>query len=88
MPKPVIKQRIIPPDDALIIKAIGELAKELRKKTGLSYEEFATQNGINRITYYKFESGNQNFTVSILIKIVRGLGMTLKQFFALLDQTE
>ena len=75
------KERIISPEDKQTIKTIAEKAKRIRIEQGYSYEGFAIKNNIHRITYYKFETGEQNFTASVLIKVIRGLGMSLSQFF-------
>ncbi len=75
------KERIISPEDKQTIKAIAAKAKRLRVEQGHSYEGFAINNNIHRITYYKFETGEQNFTASVLIKVIRGLGMSLSEFF-------
>ena len=75
------KERIISTEDKHTIKAIADKVKRLRIEQGFSYEGFAAKNNIHRITYYKFETGEQNFTASVLIKIIRGLGMSLSEFF-------
>lgn len=80
MPKSKSKGRIIPPEDMLQIQAISAKIKQLRIDTGLSYEAFASKNELHRITYYKVESGKQNFTMATLLKVIRGLGLTLQQF--------
>ncbi|MCX6247162.1 MAG: helix-turn-helix transcriptional regulator [Bacteroidetes bacterium] len=83
------KERIIAPDDAVVIKAISERIKQLRIATGLSYEAFAAKNDLHRITYYKLESGKQNFTIATLVKVLRGLGISFQEFSAtLLDKSK
>jgi transcriptional regulator with XRE-family HTH domain len=85
MPKSKSKGRIIPPEDMLQIQAISAKIKQLRINTGLSYEAFAGKNGLHRITYYKLESGKQNFTMATFLKTLRGLGMTQSEFCRALE---
>jgi len=80
------KATVITPEDVIQIKAIAETAKQIRIKTGLSYEGFAARHGIHRLTYYKFERGDQNFTIATLLKVIRGLGLTMPKFFILVDE--
>ena len=62
------------------IKKIGEKIRELRKDVEPSYETFAYKNGLNRMSYYNCEKGN-NFQLSTLLKILDGLDITLEEFF-------
>lgn len=69
--------------DRETIKRIAVKAKEMRVALGYSYEDFAMHAKINRNTYFKFEKSattGDNFTVAILIKVIRGLGLTIAQF--------
>jgi len=67
------------------IKKIAEKVKELRIKAGFSsYEGFALHSGINRNSYFRFErsaSTGDNYTIALLIKITRGLNISLSDFF-------
>lgn len=76
------KVRTISDEDRIVIKAIAEKVKRLRIEQGYSYEGFAQKAGIHRITYYKFETGNQNFTASVFLKTIRGLGISIADFFS------
>jgi DNA-binding XRE family transcriptional regulator len=70
--------------DRETIKRIAVKAKEMRVALGYSYEDFAMHAKINRNTYFKFEksaTSGDNFTVAILIKVIRGLNQTLHSFF-------
>lgn len=79
------KKRIIESVEAEIIQAIAKKAKRLRQERGLSSEAFANMNKINRITYYKFESGVQNFNIVTLIKVIKGLEISMPDFFSTLE---
>lgn len=78
--------RIIPDVDRDYIKKIATRVKELRVKSGYSsYEAFALHAGINRNSYFRFEKKSaetgENFTIALLLKIVRGLDISLADFF-------
>ncbi|WKV12197.1 helix-turn-helix domain-containing protein [Marivirga harenae] len=61
--------------------SIGVRVKQLREeKTGDSYEVFAVKNGINRISQYRMEAGS-NFQMVNLLKVCKGLGVSLEDFF-------
>lgn len=78
------KSHIIPEVDKVQIKKIAAKAKELRVKSGYSYEEFALNASINRNTYFRFEKAaitGENITLALLLKVIRGLNMTVEDFF-------
>jgi DNA-binding XRE family transcriptional regulator len=80
------KPRIIPDVDRDYIKKIATKVKELRVKSGYSsYETFALHAGINRNSYFRFEKKSadtgENFTIALLLKITRGLNISLTDFF-------
>ena len=52
----------------------------LRKEVEPNYEVFAFKNGINRMSYFNVEKGN-NIQLSTLLKILDGLDITLEEFF-------
>ena len=60
---------------------IGERVRELREDlTDDSYEVFAIKNGINRISQYRLEKG-ENFQMNTLLKVISGLGISTSKFF-------
>jgi len=66
------------------IMKIASKAKMLRKELGYSYESFAMHAKINRNTYFKFEkssSTGDNFTIGVFLKVIKGLGISLEDFF-------
>ncbi len=82
---PPKKPHAIPEVDRDYIKKIALRAKEIRIKAGYSYESFAIHAGINRNTYFRFEgsaTSGDNFTVALLVKVIRKLGSTPSQFFS------
>ncbi|MEW6469643.1 MAG: helix-turn-helix transcriptional regulator [Bacteroidota bacterium] len=63
--------------------ALGKRMKELRIKAGhKSHETFAYQFEINRVLYGDYEAGKGNITYKNLMKIIRGLGVSVKEFFS------
>jgi transcriptional regulator with XRE-family HTH domain len=64
-----------------ILKKVGERLKQLRIAKGYSsYEQFAWDNELNRVQYWRMESG-ANFTIKSLLKIVAVHKITLEEFF-------
>lgn len=65
----------------LKIKAISNKLKELRVSKGYtSYETFAFENELNRVQYWRIESG-QNITLKTLIKVLQIHEKSLEEFF-------
>lgn len=64
------------------MKKIAEKIKQLRIDAGYSnYENFAWDNEIGRVQYWRMEKGT-NFTIKSLLKILNIHKITLKDFFA------
>lgn len=79
-----VKHHLIPDIDRDKIKLIAERAKKMRIKQNISYEEFARMSEINRNSYFRFEKSaetGENFTVALLLKVIRGLKLTTSEFF-------
>jgi len=71
-------------DDARI-KKIAEKLRDLRKQAGYTnYENFAWENEIGRVQYWRMEKG-ANFTMVSLLKILDAHKISLKDFFSDLD---
>lgn len=60
---------------------LGNRIRELRKQKMLSQEALAHISEIDRTYMTKIETGKKNVTVKILEKIIKGLGITFKEFF-------
>lgn len=68
-----------------ILKKIGERLKKLRIEKGYtSYEKFAWDNEINRVQYWRMESG-VNITIKSLLKVLEAHKITLSEFFLNLE---
>lgn len=64
---------------------IAERIKELRVSKGYSsHENFAWDNGLNRVQYWRIEKGS-NITLQTLLKICDLHGITLGEFFKYFD---
>ena len=77
------KSHNIPDIDRDYIKKIAEQAREMRIKSGYSYESFAIHAGINRNSYFRFEKSaitGDNYTIALLLKITRGLNISFTDF--------
>jgi transcriptional regulator with XRE-family HTH domain len=79
------KAHVVPDIDRDYIKKIAAKVKELRIKAGYSsYESFAFHAGINRNSYFRLERSavsGDNFTVALLLRVIRGLNTTTTEFF-------
>lgn len=78
------KQHFISEADREIIKKISARVRKLREEQGFSYESFAIHAGINRNSYFRLEKSaitGDNFTVALLIKVLRGLDLPFSSFF-------
>ena len=54
-----------------IRKQTGKLLRKLRIQAGFTcYESFAFEHKLSRIQYWRMESGNTNYTIKSLIKIL------------------
>ena len=71
-----------PTEEELNLKKVGERLKYFRKKAGYSnYEYFAYENNFIRPQYGKYEAG-ANIQLNTLIKILKALNISLKEFFS------
>jgi DNA-binding XRE family transcriptional regulator len=66
------------------LKTIATKVKELRSAKFSSYEQFALHAGINRNSYFRLEKSaktGENFTLVLLLKVIRGLDISISDFF-------
>ena len=65
----------------IIINNIASKLKKIRIEKGYtSYENFAYQNDLPRVQYWRMEKGT-NFTIKNLLKILEIHQMSLEEFF-------
>lgn len=72
---------------------MGENLKKLRKMNGFSQEKLCAELqrrscDIGRTTYEKYEAGELNIRISVLIQLKKIYGCTYDDFFAGLDLDE
>lgn len=68
------------------ILKIAEKLQKLRKAKGYtSYENFAFDNDLPRMQYWRLENGTTNFTITSLLKVLDIHKITLSDFFNDLD---
>jgi transcriptional regulator with XRE-family HTH domain len=64
------------------IKRLANRIRDLRQKKGYSnYESFAYENDLPRAQYGRYEKG-EDMKYSSLLKVIKALGMTPKEFFS------
>jgi transcriptional regulator with XRE-family HTH domain len=63
-------------------KRLGDRIRSIRIGLGFtSSEKFANEKGLSRAQYAKYENG-KNLQFSNLVKVVKALGVSLKEFFS------
>jgi transcriptional regulator with XRE-family HTH domain len=66
-------------------KKIAEKLKQLRIDKGYSsYENFAYENDLSRVQYWRLERGT-NFTINYLLKVLEIHKISLSEFFIDID---
>lgn len=65
----------------MITEKVGQRIRELRLKQNLSQEKLALKAGVDRTYLAGVESGKRNATITSIDKIVKALGVELKDFF-------
>ena len=64
-----------------LVKKIAEKVKQLRIDKGYtSYENFAYENDLSRVQYWRLERGT-NFTINYLLRILEIHQLSLREFF-------
>lgn len=64
------------------VKTMGQRLRHYRKLKGYSsYEDFAFENDISTSQYFAYEKG-QNLEFETLVKILKALKVSLKEFFS------
>ena len=70
-----------------LLKRIGLKLTELRKQKGYtSHEDFAFDNDIPRVQYWRSEKGQTNLTMKSLVKLLAIHKMTVEEFFSALSK--
>lgn len=65
-----------------LLTRLGKRIKKLRQEKGYTnYEHFAYEHGISRTQYGKYETG-ENIKFITLVRVLKGLDVSLKDFFS------
>lgn len=78
-----MKKEISPEQTAVIervLKEIGNRIKTKRKELSPNYEDFAYDNGFNKVTISRIEQG-KNSSLKQIIIVAEALGMKLEDLF-------
>lgn len=68
-------------DEASELQKLGAAMRVFRSKLGLSQEHFADKIKMHRAYYGAIERGMQNITVTTLMRICNGLGVSASDIF-------
>jgi transcriptional regulator with XRE-family HTH domain len=68
-----------------VLAALAKRIKELRKKQGFSQEAFADHAGLHRVAVGWIEQAKRVPSLRTLLKISRGLGITLSELLQGVD---
>ncbi len=68
-------------DNVMDLSIIGFRLVSLRKSKGISQLKLAEITKLDRTYLSRVEAGKQNMTITTLITICNGLGVTLAEFF-------
>jgi transcriptional regulator with XRE-family HTH domain len=69
-----------------VLTALGQRIRELRSRQGYSQEGFADHCGVHRTFMGTIERGESNLSFSNLVKVSRGLGITLAELLSGLEK--
>ena len=70
-------QLIVEDDADQVIRDVGLRVAELRQRLGVSQRTFAAKVGLTSGNYSQIESGKQNLTLRTMVRIAKGLGVTV-----------
>ena len=65
----------------MISVKLGQRIKLLRTEKGLSQEKFALSIDMDRTYYASVESGKRNISLNNIVKIAKGLNVSLEELF-------
>lgn len=69
-----------------LLRALGTRVRSLRQATGATAREFATANDYDRNFWGRVERGQQNVSVSTLLKIATALSVPMAEVVAGLEE--
>jgi transcriptional regulator with XRE-family HTH domain len=75
MPKRNVPE--LPSDVRQKMKDIGSRVTESRQKVGSNYKKFAQDHGINNMTLWRIEKG-EDYKISSLLQVLNAIGISLE----------
>jgi transcriptional regulator with XRE-family HTH domain len=69
----------------VVLKALGSLARKHREKLGISQEELAMRSNLDRTYISGIERGVRNPSVTALVSLSNGLGISVSQLLENLE---
>jgi len=70
-----------------VLKKIGDRFRELRISKGYSsYEDFAIDNDLGRMQYWRLENGKTNLTIKTLVKVLAIHEISMTEFFSYVEK--
>lgn len=75
-------------EDQFFAKKIGGRIRFIRKQAGMSQEALADKSGLHTNYLGAIERGEKNVSVESIMKIARGLNVTLEELFRYIEPME
>jgi transcriptional regulator with XRE-family HTH domain len=72
--------------DPAELRALGAAVRELRARRGLSQEQLGFRGGLHRNYVGGIERGELNITFRVLLKVVRGLNVSLSELIEMYER--
>ena len=73
-------------DKNILLAKLGNNIRKYRKQAGFTQEDFALKINLDRSYYGSIERGERNLTVLNLIKIAKGLSISISELFDGVEQ--
>jgi len=70
----------LPKEVSSIMKEIGERLTAHRQQVGSNYKKFAAEHGINNMTLWRMEAG-EDYKMSSFLQVLNEIGITPEDFF-------
>ena len=68
-----------------VITLVGNRIRDLRKEQGMTQLDLATKSDIDERQVQRLERGHTSATLKTLLKISKGLGVTIFDFFSFMN---
>jgi len=71
---------VLPDDVAQVMKTIGQKLIEHRQSAGSNYKKFAESKGINSMTFWRMQKG-EDYKMSSFLQVLLKIGVSPEEFF-------